>query len=196
MCRGTEPLSGAAAPSLFGHVATAAVQRQRTCQSLVVGELSRHSRGHADAAAAAASADGEGAASPDLSPERLGETTTALLAAPPDALDELRAQLLAGVEAMCLASFLASPHFARAYVTRLVDDQGVLPADVRPDSVIINSYSAGDCIPPHVDHASYYRPISTLSLIGQEPMLIGSKFRTVRSSTWEPLVGLSVPCPR
>ena len=81
-------------------------------------------------------------------------------------------------------------------VERLVDERGLLPADVRPDSVIINSYSAGDCIPPHVDHASYHRPISTLSLQGEEPMLIGSKFRTVRPCTWAPVVGLSVPCPR
>ena len=57
-------------------------------------------------------------------------------------------------------------------------EQKLLPADVRPDSCIINSYSPGDCIPPHVDHVSYYRPISTLSLLGEEPMLIGSKFRT------------------
>ena len=81
-------------------------------------------------------------------------------------------------------------------VRTLVDEKGLLPASVRPDSVIINSYAAGDCIPPHVDHESYFRPISTLSLLGEEPMLIGSKFRTVKACTWEPIVGLAVPCPR
>ena len=81
-------------------------------------------------------------------------------------------------------------------VATLVDEKGLLPAGVRPDSVIINSYAAGDCIPPHVDHKSYFRPISTLSLLGEEPMLIGSKFRTVKACTWEPVVGLAVPCPR
>ena len=88
------------------------------------------------------------------------------------------------------------PPILNRLVEKLVDEKGLLPKDVRPDSVIINSYSAGDCIPPHVDHPSYYRPISTLSLLGEEPMLIGSKFRTVKACTWEPTVGLSVSCPR
>ncbi|KAL7514957.1 hypothetical protein ACHAXN_012231 [Cyclotella atomus] len=82
---------------------------------------------------------------------------------------------------------------------RLVDhliNSNLLPADVRPDSCIINQYDKGDCIPPHVDHASYYRPISTLSLLGEEPMLVGSKFRTVRSCTWIPTVGKTIPLPR
>ena len=82
---------------------------------------------------------------------------------------------------------------------RLVDllmSNKLLPADTRPDSCIINLYNKGDCIPPHVDHASYYRPISTLSLLGEEPMLVGSKFRTVRSCTWVPTVGKIIPLPR
>ena len=82
---------------------------------------------------------------------------------------------------------------------RLVDQllsNNYLPRDVRPDSCIINQYNAGDCIPPHVDHASYYRPISTLSLLGEEPMLVGSKFRTVKSSTWEVTKGKSILLPR
>jgi hypothetical protein len=61
---------------------------------------------------------------------------------------------------------------------------GYLPSHVRPDSCIINQYNVGDCIPPHTDHPSYYRPISTLSLLGEEPMLVGSRFRTVKSCTW------------
>ena len=68
--------------------------------------------------------------------------------------------------------------------------------EVRPDSCIINQYGKGDCIPPHVDHESYYRPISTLSLLGEEPMLVGTKFQTVKSCTWKPTVGTSVPLPR
>ena len=35
---------------------------------------------------------------------------------------------------------------------------GVLPAAVRPDTVIVNVYNEGDCIPPHVDHPVYPRP--------------------------------------
>ena len=82
---------------------------------------------------------------------------------------------------------------------RLVDHlikNNYLPADVRPDSCIINQYGRGDCIPPHVDHQSYYRPISTLSLLGEEPMLVGSRFRTVRSCTWAPVCGQSIPLAR
>lgn len=53
-------------------------------------------------------------------------------------------------------------------IERLVDhlvSNKYLPSEVRPDSCIINKYGQGDCIPPHVDHSSYYRPISTLSLL-------------------------------
>ena len=82
---------------------------------------------------------------------------------------------------------------------RLVDhlvNNNYLPSEVRPDSCIINRYDRGDCIPPHVDHSSYYRPISTLSLLGEEPMLVGSRFRTVRSCTWAPTCGKSIPLAR
>jgi alkylated DNA repair dioxygenase AlkB len=82
---------------------------------------------------------------------------------------------------------------------RLVDHlvkNNYLPNEVRPDSCIINRYDRGDCIPPHVDHSSYYRPISTLSLLGEEPMLVGSRFRTVRSCTWAPTRGKSIPLGR
>lgn len=71
-----------------------------------------------------------------------------------------------------------------------------LPVACRPDSCIINQYAAGDCIPPHVDHSSYYRPIATLSLLGEESMLVGSRFRTVRSCTWAPVCGESIPLAR
>mmetsp|Transcript_492 Transcript_492/g.984 ORF Transcript_492/g.984 Transcript_492/m.984 type:complete len:357 (+) Transcript_492:245-1315(+) len=82
---------------------------------------------------------------------------------------------------------------------RLVDhliSNNYLPEEVRPDSCIINQYDVGDCIPPHVDHSSYYRPISTLSLLGEEPMLMGSRFRTVRPCTWAPTCGTSIPLAR
>ena len=82
---------------------------------------------------------------------------------------------------------------------RLVDEllsNDYLPPDVRPDSCIINQYDVGDCIPPHVDHASYARPISTLSLLGEEPMLVGTRFRTVKSSTWVPTCGKTITLPR
>jgi len=75
-------------------------------------------------------------------------------------------------------------------------EKGYLPHDVKPDSCIINQYGEGDCIPPHVDHESYQRPISTLSLLGEEAMLLGTKFKTVKNCTWKPIVGQSVLLPR
>jgi hypothetical protein len=87
------------------------------------------------------------------------------------------------------------PPIIHRLVNHLVNE-GYLDEDVRPDSCIINQYGEGDCIPPHVDHESYYRPISTLSLLGEEPMLVGTKFQTVKSCTWKPIIGTSVPLPR
>lgn len=87
------------------------------------------------------------------------------------------------------------PPILEQLVDHLMNNK-LLPADTRPDSCIINQYDKGDCIPPHVDHPSYYRPISTLSLLGEEPMLVGSKFKTVRSCTWVPTVGKAIPLPR
>ena len=46
-------------------------------------------------------------------------------------------------------------------IEALIDDlteKGVLPLAVRPDTVIVNVYNEGDCIPPHVDHPVYPRP--------------------------------------
>jgi hypothetical protein len=74
--------------------------------------------------------------------------------------------------------------------------KGYIDENVRPDSCIINQYGKGDCIPPHVDHESYSRPIVTLSLLGQENMLVGTKFDTVKSCTWKPIIGTSIPLPR
>mmetsp|Transcript_4544 Transcript_4544/g.9427 ORF Transcript_4544/g.9427 Transcript_4544/m.9427 type:complete len:380 (+) Transcript_4544:307-1446(+) len=87
------------------------------------------------------------------------------------------------------------PPIVHRLVNHLIDE-GYLDKEVRPDSCIINQYGKGDCIPPHVDHESYYRPISTLSLLGEEPMLVGTKFQTVKSCTWKPTVGTSVTLPR
>jgi hypothetical protein len=74
--------------------------------------------------------------------------------------------------------------------------KGYIDDNIRPDSCIINQYGVGDCIPPHVDHESYSRPIVTLSLLGEEDMLVGTKFDTVKSCTWKPIIGTSIPLPR
>lgn len=87
------------------------------------------------------------------------------------------------------------PPILNQLVNELVD-KGYIDENVRPDSCIINQYGKGDCIPPHVDHESYSRPIVTLSLLGQEDMLVGTKFDTIKSCTWKPIIGTSIPLPR
>lgn len=53
------------------------------------------------------------------------------------------------------------PRVLQALVRRLVR-WGVLPAAKPPDSAIINIYEPEDCIPPHIDHHNYTRPLCTL----------------------------------
>ena len=87
------------------------------------------------------------------------------------------------------------PPILERLVANLVK-RGFIDASLRPDSCIINSYAPGDCIPPHTDHEAYARPILTLSLLGEEPILVGRSFRSVRACTWEAIVGRSVTLPR
>ena len=75
------------------------------------------------------------------------------------------------------------PPILERLVRTLVDEKRLLPSAARPDSVIINHYGAGDCIPPHVDHAAYYRPISTLSLLGEvRPPPLRRRSRAARTA--------------
>jgi len=87
------------------------------------------------------------------------------------------------------------PPILERLVANLVK-RGFVDASLNPDSCIINSYAPGDCIPPHTDHAAYARPILTLSLLGEEPILVGRSFRSVRACAWEPIIGRSVTLPR
>ena len=87
------------------------------------------------------------------------------------------------------------PPILERLVANLVK-RGFIDASLNPDSCIINSYAPGDCIPPHTDHAAYARPILTLSLLGEEPILVGRSFRSVRACAWEPIIGRSVVLPR
>jgi len=56
---------------------------------------------------------------------------------------------------------------------------GALPRSCRPDTVIINVYNQGDCIPPHIDHPIYPRPFSTLSLLSPASMLLGTYIKAL-----------------
>ena len=69
------------------------------------------------------------------------------------------------------------PPCLTALVDRLVA-RGVVPKEVAPDSAIVNSYTTGDCIPPHVDHHDFLRPFVTLSLVSEQPILFGQHIVT------------------
>ena len=46
----------------------------------------------------------------------------------------------------------------------------IFDASTRPDSCIVNFYSEGDCIPPHIDHHDFSRPFVTLSLLSEQAL--------------------------
>ena len=66
------------------------------------------------------------------------------------------------------------PPFLRQLVDTMIDRRVLRPSE-RPDSCIINFYSEGDCIPPHIDHHDFDRPFVTLSLLSEQPILFGTE---------------------
>ena len=71
-------------------------------------------------------------------------------------------------------------HHAPLSRPRLGARWGVLPASRRPDTAIVNLYSVGDCIPPHIDHHDFVRPFCTLSLLSACPIVFGETLRVSR----------------
>ena len=69
----------------------------------------------------------------------------------------------------------------------------VLPASKRPDSAIINFYSPGDCIPPHIDHPSFERPFCALSLGSEANILFGKGIATVGPGEFAAPVSIALP---
>eukprot|EP00937_MAST-01D_sp_MAST-1D-sp2_P003970 g3970.t1 len=97
----------------------------------------------------------------------------------------------------------AMPPILERVIDKLMADKRVGAAVLggRPNQVIVNYYQRGDCIPPHTDHESYARPIVSLSMLSEQPMLLGTRFRCTAPSHFEPAPGsppgaVSVPCPR
>ena len=70
------------------------------------------------------------------------------------------------------------PPFLHDIIDRMCA-RGVFTPATRPDSCIINFYSEGDCIPPHIDHHDFTRPFVTLSLLSEQPILFGEKISIV-----------------
>ena len=70
---------------------------------------------------------------------------------------------------------------------------GLLPAEVRPDSCIINFYSEGDCIPPHIDNHDFSRPFVTLSLVSEQSILFGPNIKILSEGEFEAPFAMALP---
>lgn len=70
------------------------------------------------------------------------------------------------------------PHFFEQIIDRMIS-RGIFNAQTRPDTCIVNFYSEGDCIPPHIDHHDFTRPFVTLSLLTEQKILFGANIAIV-----------------
>eukprot|EP00900_Chrysochromulina_parva_P008544 jgi/Chrpa1/17691/Chrysochromulina_OHIO_Genome00006143-RA len=84
------------------------------------------------------------------------------------------------------------PPFLHDIIDRMVQ-RGIFTAQTRPDSCIINFYTEGDCIPPHIDHLDFTRPFVTLSLLSEQPILFGEKIAIVNDGEFA--APFSIPLP-
>ena len=62
-----------------------------------------------------------------------------------------------------------------------------------PDSAIVNFYSPGDCIPPHVDHPHYERPFCAVSLQSDAPILFGTAIGIAGPGAFDAPFALQLP---
>jgi alkylated DNA repair protein alkB family protein 5 len=69
----------------------------------------------------------------------------------------------------------------------------IFTSATRPDSCIINLYSEGDCIPPHIDHHDFVRPFVTLSLLSEQPILFGKEIKIVEDGIFDAPVRVALP---
>lgn len=84
------------------------------------------------------------------------------------------------------------PPFLHDIIDRMVQ-RGIFTAQTRPDSCIINFYSEGDCIPPHIDHLDFTRPFVTLSLLSEQPILFGEKIAIVNDGEFAAPFSIRLP---
>ena len=71
--------------------------------------------------------------------------------------------------------------------------RSIFSESTRPDSCIINFYSAGDCIPPHIDHHDFTRPFVTLSLLSEQDILFGQNIKVVNDGEFDAPFALPLP---
>ncbi|KAJ3672532.1 hypothetical protein LUZ60_007253 [Juncus effusus] len=70
------------------------------------------------------------------------------------------------------------PSLFKLMICRLVRFH-VLPTNCVPDSLIVNIYEPGDCIPPHIDSHDFVRPFCTVSFLSECDILFGSELGIV-----------------
>mmetsp|Transcript_35009 Transcript_35009/g.91942 ORF Transcript_35009/g.91942 Transcript_35009/m.91942 type:complete len:263 (+) Transcript_35009:3-791(+) len=85
------------------------------------------------------------------------------------------------------------PPFLHDIIDRMCT-RGIFTAASRPDSCIINFYSEGDCIPPHIDHLDFTRPFVTLSLLSEQAILFGEKIAIVDEGEFSAPFSTPLPC--
>ena len=71
--------------------------------------------------------------------------------------------------------------------------RGIFHERTRPDTCIINLYSEGDCIPPHIDHHDFTRPFVTLSLVSEQSILFGTDIKIVDQGEFDAPFALPLP---
>jgi len=78
-------------------------------------------------------------------------------------------------------------------LAKLVCARGVIPPTKVPDSCIVNFYSEGDCIPPHIDHEHYPRPFFSLSLGCDAGIAFGTHIKTLGPAAFAAPFTLTLP---
>jgi len=82
-------------------------------------------------------------------------------------------------EAVC-----GMPPYLEECIDRMIN-RGIFTRETRPDTCIINYYSEGDCIPPHIDHHDFTRPFVTLSLLSEQSILFGRTIGIVNDGEFD-----------
>ena len=84
------------------------------------------------------------------------------------------------------------PVLLEQVVDRMLE-RGIFSAATRPDSCIVNFYSEGDCIPPHIDHHDFTRPFVTLSLLSEQAIKFGVNIKIVDQGEFDAPFALPLP---
>ncbi|KAL5769244.1 hypothetical protein ACOSQ2_016027 [Xanthoceras sorbifolium] len=69
----------------------------------------------------------------------------------------------------------------------------VLPPTCIPNSCVVNIYDEGDCIPPHIDHHDFLRPICTVSFLTECNILFGSNLKVTGPGEFSGPVSIPLP---